>query len=297
MNRRDDVRTKALATLQDFEVLIRDGHFDYGNGYHGRLYMNPHRIFRQPSLIWRLGQDLIDVLRLRRPSSRPAIVCASRAPPMTGPATTSVAECAFATVERGLDAEGGPNEVGLPTFPSRRFVRAGDLTVVHEGLLEYELVDGGRELALTLLRATGMLSRVDLGYRPLPAGPPIKMDGPQLLGPVTVRYAVCVDGDVDPYALVDDVFLPLEIRTTSGGGARPSRGSELVVGGAEVSALRRVPGGLELRAFNPTASATTLTVGDRSGWVIDLLGAPVRPFDGAVALRPWEIVTLLLTAT
>ncbi len=62
MNRRDDVRTKALATLQDFEVLIRDGHFDYGNGYHGRLYMNPHRIFRQPSLIWRLGQDLIDVL-------------------------------------------------------------------------------------------------------------------------------------------------------------------------------------------------------------------------------------------
>ena len=28
-----------------------------------------------------------------------------------------------------------------PTFPSRRFVRAGGLTVVHEGLLEYELVD------------------------------------------------------------------------------------------------------------------------------------------------------------
>ena len=39
-----------------------DGHFDYGNGYHGRVYLNPHRIFRQPSLIWRLAQDLIDVL-------------------------------------------------------------------------------------------------------------------------------------------------------------------------------------------------------------------------------------------
>jgi orotate phosphoribosyltransferase len=36
-----------------------DGHFDYGNGYHGRVYLNPHRIFRQPSLIWRLAQDLI----------------------------------------------------------------------------------------------------------------------------------------------------------------------------------------------------------------------------------------------
>jgi orotate phosphoribosyltransferase len=62
MSRRDDLRRKALANLQEFEVLIRDGHFDYGNGYHGRVYLNPHRIFRQPSLIWRLGQDLIDIL-------------------------------------------------------------------------------------------------------------------------------------------------------------------------------------------------------------------------------------------
>lgn len=39
-----------------------DGHFDYGNGYHGRVYLNPHRMFRQPSLIWRLAQDLLEVL-------------------------------------------------------------------------------------------------------------------------------------------------------------------------------------------------------------------------------------------
>jgi len=62
MTRRDDLRRKALANLQEFEVLIKDGHFDYGNGYHGPVYLNPHRIFRQPSLIWRLGQDLIEVL-------------------------------------------------------------------------------------------------------------------------------------------------------------------------------------------------------------------------------------------
>src|SRR5262245_36869694 len=62
MTKRDDVRHKALANPQEFEVLMMDGHFDYGNGYHGRVYLNPHRIFRQPSLIWRLGQDLIDIL-------------------------------------------------------------------------------------------------------------------------------------------------------------------------------------------------------------------------------------------
>ena len=43
-------------------MLMLDGHFDYGNGYHGRVYLNPHRIFRQPSLIWRFAQDLIDIL-------------------------------------------------------------------------------------------------------------------------------------------------------------------------------------------------------------------------------------------
>lgn len=55
-------RDSALATLREFEVLMLDGHFDYGNGYHGRAYLNPHRIFRQPSLIWRLAQDLIDIM-------------------------------------------------------------------------------------------------------------------------------------------------------------------------------------------------------------------------------------------
>ena len=62
MARVDELRRKALSTLQEFEVLMIDGHFDYGNGYHGRVYLNAHRIFRQPSLIWRLSQDLLDVI-------------------------------------------------------------------------------------------------------------------------------------------------------------------------------------------------------------------------------------------
>ncbi len=61
--------------------------------------------------------------------------------PLPTPATHSRAECAFTVVERGLTAEGRSDELGLPTFPSRRFVSAGGLTMVHEGLLEYELVD------------------------------------------------------------------------------------------------------------------------------------------------------------
>ena len=59
--RRDDIRTRALQALRRFEVVM-EGHFDYGNGYHGRLYLNPHQLLRYPSTIWRVAQDLIDVL-------------------------------------------------------------------------------------------------------------------------------------------------------------------------------------------------------------------------------------------
>jgi orotate phosphoribosyltransferase len=60
--RNDELRRRALESLQEFEVLMIDGHFDYGNGYHGQHYLNPHKLFRQPSAIWRYGQDLIDVM-------------------------------------------------------------------------------------------------------------------------------------------------------------------------------------------------------------------------------------------
>lgn len=62
MNRRDELRQQALRNLQEFEVLMINGHFDYGNGYHGRVYLNPHQLFRQPSTIWRFAQDLLDIL-------------------------------------------------------------------------------------------------------------------------------------------------------------------------------------------------------------------------------------------
>ena len=158
------------------------------------------------------------------------------------------------------------------TYPSRRFVQAGGLTVCHEGLCEYELVDlraDGRQaerpaaaaagrrpprargLALTLLRATGMLSRLTMLNRPLPAGPIDALEGPQLQGPLTVRYAVAV-GDLDGYALADDAFTDLPVVTSLGGGRLPLEASMLSVhrcrGERGPAGRRRV---LEVRVFNP----------------------------------------------
>ncbi len=170
--------------------------------------------------------------------------------PLPGPARTSQAESAFAVVERGLTAEGRTDEFGLPTAPARRFVVAGGLTVVHDGVCEYELVDlaatptgdAASTVALTVLRSTGMLSRLGMAYRPFPAGPMTPVEGLQMTGRrVTLHYALAVGSD-DPYALADDVLLPLEVVTSPGGGTRPTTGSELRVTGAEVSAVRRVGG-------------------------------------------------------
>lgn len=239
--------------------------------------------------------------------------------PLAEPTSTSEAECAFAVVTRGLEAEGGPSEPALATYPSRRFVAAGGLCVVHEGLCEYELVDidpsddepVARTLAVTLLRATGMLSAPPMPSRPLPAGPFDPAEGAQLAGPRSMRYAVHV-GDADPYELVDEAFLPLVVAGTSDPDGTESRSSAtgtgvvapdvrseslLEVVGAEVSALYRDtddPNTLVLRVFNPTPEETTLTVTGRIGTLVDLRGRGDEPFDGSCQVAPWAIRTIHL---
>ncbi len=222
--------------------------------------------------------------------------------PLPEPARYSLAESAFATVQRGLTAEGRFDEFGLPTAPSCRFISAGPLTIVHEGVCEYELVDiqpgpegdAASAVALTVLRSTGMLSRLGMAYRPFPAGPLTPVDGLQMTGrPITLRYALCVGCD-DPYAMADDVLLPLEVVATLGGGTRPDAGSELSVDGAEVSALHRQDGVLELRVFNPAGQSSTVSIAGHSGWLVDLRGYPVRAFEGSFELRPFGIATARL---
>jgi mannosylglycerate hydrolase len=215
--------------------------------------------------------------------------------PLPEPAQHSQAESAFTVVTRGLTAEGRPDEFGLPTAPSNRFVSAGRLTVVHEGVCEYELIDteddAAHTMALTVLRSTGMLSRLGMAYRPFPAGPLTPVEGLQMRGKrVELRYALALDCN-DPYQLADDVLLPLEPVLSLGGGPRPASGSEMVVHGAEVSALHRVAGVLEVRVFNPTHSPAVVSFPGRTGWLVDLRGYPEASFEGSFELRPFGIAT------
>ena len=42
-------RERARKDMESLGVLMTDGHFDYGNGFHGRVYLNAHQLFRHPS--------------------------------------------------------------------------------------------------------------------------------------------------------------------------------------------------------------------------------------------------------
>lgn len=240
--------------------------------------------------------------------------------PLPNATDHSFAECAFGVVERPLTAESGPNEWGIPSFPSRRFVHAGGLTITHEGLCEYELLadDAHRtqpigingesaeradRLALTLVRATGWISRGPMTSRPMPAGPPVALPNAQLPRELTLTYALRVEAQSaepswtpeDGYGFADHTWNKPYVVQSDGGGTLPATGTKMSVGGAEVSALyRNNDGDITLRVHEANGAPSTLTV-DCSGRITNLLGEDTGEFAGSYSLRPHEIVTITVS--
>jgi mannosylglycerate hydrolase len=107
--------------------------------------------------------------------------------PLREAAATSLAEGQFGIVERGRHPEGGYGEVALATYPASSFVAAGGIVLLLEHVTEYELLDD--ELALTVLRSTGLISRNDNRYREDPAGPTLPIPAAQLRGPWSFSFA------------------------------------------------------------------------------------------------------------
>jgi alpha-mannosidase len=113
--------------------------------------------------------------------------------PLREPADRSHAEGQFAVVERGLEVEGGHGEVPLPTYPAQGFVVAGGIALLLDHVTEYELV--GDELALTVLRSTGLISRADNPWREENAGPELPIPAAQMHGPWSFSFAYLPDAE------------------------------------------------------------------------------------------------------
>ncbi|MER5791021.1 alpha-mannosidase [Streptomyces sp. NPDC001980] len=234
--------------------------------------------------------------------------------PLPLPVTTSASAGQFAVTERGLTAEGGWGEYPLPTFPASTFVSAGPATVLLDHSAEYELVDDGSALALTLLRAIGSISVNIHPLRDEPAASEIPAPGAQDLGMrIENRFAVL------PWASgwqgANAVALAEEFRndslvtrgTAPGGAPLPPDTAGVQVDGRDVhvSSIRRItdpahgPGTeLRLAAMRDTATTVRVTGAFTEATTVDLLGRPLAPEpvrDGLeLDLGPWEIRTVVL---
>jgi alpha-mannosidase len=231
--------------------------------------------------------------------------------PLAGPAERSFAEGQFAVVERGTSAEGGHGEVPLPTFPATGFVDAGGLAVLLDHVTEYELLADPPELALTLLRSVGQISRDLHRYREEPAGPQTPTPGAQCLGTGTADLAVYPHQGPwheDGVLTLMECFRHDLLAAPGSGPPGPGRVRGLEATGLSVqgvgvvlSSLRRRGDWLELRLACQHPSPVTATVG---GGVVaarsaDLLGrpGPDLPVAGGVLrldLRAWEVRTVQL---
>ncbi|WP_157000963.1 alpha-mannosidase [Agromyces laixinhei] len=102
----------------------------------------------------------------------------------------------YAVTERGRAGEGGPvGEFPLPTYPVARFVHAGQASLIVTKHSEYEIVEdpqsGVDAIALTLVRAVGMMSVNVHPLRDEPAGAEFAVPGAQYLGTaVATEFAI-----------------------------------------------------------------------------------------------------------
>jgi hypothetical protein len=106
-------------------------------------------------------------------------------------------EQAFGTVERRLVLEPPSDfERAIGTVPQRAFTciqnGTSGVALFNRGIPEIEVrpTDGGSEIALTLIRAVGWLSRGDLRARRGPAGPGLETPGAQSFGRHRFEYAL-----------------------------------------------------------------------------------------------------------
>jgi alpha-mannosidase len=174
------------------------------------------------------------------------------------PSTTdrAIAGAPFELVERPLVGEGSEGEMASPTWPARHVVMTSGMAVFHEGVFEYEVVQGAN-LALTLLRCVGTISRKRMATRPWEAGPQTPTPNAQMLGATEFSLAVWPGASRDGLLRNWERFaLPLLDGPASGGGRLPPHGSLLgLEGDVELSGVRRRGETVEVCLWNARQDA------------------------------------------
>ena len=189
--------------------------------------------------------------------------------PLLEAADRSFAEGQFAVVERGQSVEAGHGEVPIPTYPAQGWVAAGGIALLLEHVTEYELLQD--DLALTVLRSTGLISRPDNPWREENAGPALPIPAAQMHGPWSFSFAYLPSMDAHDAAEVYRYPFLVAPGTAASGELRSQAGPELSGERVVLTALRRG----EARIVNESPESQAAT------------------FNGAdLEVRAWEIRTV-----
>ncbi len=241
------------------------------------------------------------------------VVCATALP-----GDDAWADAAFSTVRRSRHAPPPtPEEHPVATAPLARHVtieRGGDsVTILSDGLAEYEATPTG-EVAITILRAVGELSREELPERPGHAGWPMPTPQAQEQGPFAARLGVLISGGSSPSSAMEiehaaeDFLLPLVGATLRSALERypDVPGLELEGDGLAFSCCkeREGGGGLVLRCVNlldrTTVGRWRLAGGVGEAWMARLdetIEAPLDSINGEIDFEAPPRATVTIVAT
>jgi len=170
-----------------------------------------------------------------------------------------------------------------PEMPQRAFIELSEgkrgLTVANRGLPEVEVLksNNGTEIALTLLRCVGWLSRDDLSTRRGHAGPFMETPAAQMIGKWAFDYSICPyasQQNTAPYELAYAFETPLRgVSTSLHAGSLPEKGSFVTVhsfldaennekGAFIISAMKKTEdgNGWLVRGYNPGRQPIHLTL-------------------------------------
>jgi len=234
-------------------------------------------------------------------------------------ANECIADVQFGVLRRQIQLPKGDNWVEKPvgTKAMQSFValesRGLGLCAVAEGLPEYEAIDTpeGVDLAITLLRSVGWLSRGDLLTRPYNAGPQYPTPEAQCLGKQKVRYALIPFGgtfeEAKPWVLAQQFTVPLKpVLTFPHKGSLPNKFSLLKIEPEELvlSALKKAEkeDALIVRFYNiashEVAGKMILDETPKRVVLANLLEEDREELEASkeleVKVKPYQIVTLKL---
>jgi alpha-mannosidase len=196
-------------------------------------------------------------------------------------AAGAASEGVFSVDERPLTPADSTVPVGWveppSTHPQKSFVSVSDgsagLTVANRGLPEYEVIDrSGAQIAVTLLRCVGWLSRPDLRARRGNGGWTIATPGAQCPGRHTFELSIIPHaGDWD-----------------RGGGGRAARGFEVPLRAFRLDdrETARKPGVPGLAPTLPLLSAFGIAAVDRQEIVVSIVKGSER--GGTLIVRCWN---------